>query len=52
MRNLVIARLQELADKDTEIEDSYGDVHVVADLDMMSNKDLLALLEDLIGFNG
>jgi hypothetical protein len=54
MRELVMLRLRELAAGvgETVLVDSYGEEHVVAELDMMSNKDLLALLEDLVGFNG
>ena len=54
MRELVIARLTELASHtgEVELEDSYGEVYAVADLHHLSNKDLLALLEDLVGFNG
>jgi hypothetical protein len=52
MRELVMARLRELADGDAELEDSYGETYVVSELDLLSNKDLLALLEDLVGFNG
>lgn len=52
MRDLVIKRLQECACGESVIEDSNGDEHVVAELDLMSDQDLLALFEDLIGFNG
>jgi hypothetical protein len=52
MRELVIERLEELAYGEPEIEDSYGEMHIVANFQKMSNADLLALLEDLIGFNG
>ena len=52
MRNLVIDRLKVCADGDAVIIDSNDDEHVVAELDLMSDEDLLALFEDLIGFNG
>ena len=52
MRNLVIARLQECAGNEAVIEDFHGDEHVVAELDLMSDEDLLILFEELIGFNG
>lgn len=51
MRNLVIARLQECAYNGV-ICDSYGEEFPVAKLEQMSNEDLLALFEDVIGFNG
>ena len=51
MRNLVIARLQECAHNGI-ICDSYGEEFPVAKLEQMSNADLLALLVDIIGFNG
>jgi hypothetical protein len=34
------------------IEDANGDEHVVSELDLMSDEDLLILFEELIGFNG
>ena len=52
MRELVIKRLTELADGEAVIFDFNGDEHVVADLDLASDEDLLALLEDVVGFNG
>jgi hypothetical protein len=54
MRELVMLRLRELAKcaGETVLVDSYGEEYVVAELDLLSNKDLLALLEDLVGFNG
>lgn len=52
MRELVIKRIQECVVGEEVIEDSNGDEHVVSELDLMSDDDLLALFEDLIGFNG
>lgn len=52
MRELVMLRLREIANGEKVLVDSYGEEYVVAELDLLSNKDLLALLEDLIGFNG
>ena len=55
MRNLVIARLKECAYDGASygvICDSYGEEFPVAKLEQMSNADLLALFEDVIGFNG
>lgn len=52
MRDLVIKRLQECACGEPVIEDENGDEHVVAELDLMSDEDLLILFEELIGFNG
>ena len=51
MRNLVIARLQECAHKGISFN-SDGEEYDATKLDQMSNEDLLALLEDVIGFNG
>jgi hypothetical protein len=51
VRNLVIARLQECAHKGI-IFNSDGEEYDATKLDQMSNEDLLALLEDVIGFNG
>ena len=51
MRNLVIARLQECAHKGI-IFNSDGEEILVAKLEQMSNEELLALFEDVIGFNG
>ena len=52
MRELVLKRLQECACGEPVIEDFNGDEHVVAELDLMSDEDLLILFEELIGFNG
>ena len=52
VRELVIKRIQECVVGEEVIEDSNGDEHVVSELDLMSDDDLLALFEDLIGFNG
>ena len=51
VRNLVIARLQECAHKGISFN-SDGEEYDATKLDQMSNEDLLALLEDVIGFNG
>lgn len=51
MRNLVIARLQECAYNGI-IFNSDGEEFPVAKLEQMSNEELLALFEDVIGFNG
>jgi hypothetical protein len=51
VRNLVIARLQECAHKGI-IFNSDGEEFPVAKLEQMSNEELLALFEDVIGFNG
>lgn len=51
MRNLVIKRLQECA-FDGIIVDSNEEEHVASELDLMTDEELLALLEDQIGFNG
>ena len=52
MRELIIERIKKMADGDKEIEDSYGDSHSVADLDLASDEDLLTLYTDMVGFNG
>jgi hypothetical protein len=52
VRELVIKRIQECAAGEQVIEDSNGDEHVVSELDLMSDDDLLILFEELIGFNG
>jgi len=52
MRDLVLKRLKECAAGEPVIEDFHGDEHVVAELDLMSDEDLLILFEELIGFNG
>lgn len=52
MRELVLKRLTECANGELIIEDFNGDEHVVAELDLMSDEDLLILFEELIGFNG
>ena len=52
VRELVLKRLKECAGGEAVIEDFNGDEHVVAELDLMSDEDLLILFEELIGFNG
>jgi len=52
VRELVIKRLKECAGGEAVIEDFNGDEHVVSELDLMSDEDLLILFEELIGFNG
>ena len=52
LRELVIKRLQECSFDSKVIVDSNEEEHVVSELDLMSDEDLLALFEDLIGFNG
>lgn len=52
MRELVLKRLKECACGEPVIEDANGDEHVVSELDLMSDEDLLILFEELIGFNG
>jgi hypothetical protein len=52
VRELVIKRIQDCAAGEPVIEDFNGDEHVVAELDLMSDEDLLILFEELIGFNG
>ena len=51
MRELVLKRLKEVADVKT-IVDSNDEEHLVSELDLYTDEDLLALFEDLIGFNG
>jgi len=52
VRDLVLKRLKECAGGEPVIKDFHGDEHVVAELDLMSDEDLLILFEELIGFNG
>jgi hypothetical protein len=56
MRELVIKRLTELANNEHDgklaIIDSNNVMIYVDDLNLASDKDLLSLLEDLVGFNG
>jgi hypothetical protein len=52
MRELVIERLKECSVDGKVIIDFNEDEHVVSELDLMSDEDLLALFEDQIGFNG
>jgi len=52
VRELVIKRLQECSFDGKIIIDSNEDEHVVSELDLMTDEDLLALFEDQIGFNG
>jgi hypothetical protein len=52
MRELVIKRLQECSFDGKIIIDSNEDEHVVSELDLMTDEDLLTLFEDQIGFNG
>lgn len=52
MRELIIKRVAECSPDGKIIIDSNEDEHVVSELDLMSDEDLLALLEDQIGFNG
>jgi hypothetical protein len=52
VRELVIKRLKECAGDEEVVTDFHGDEHVVSELDLMSDEDLLILFEELIGFNG
>jgi len=52
VHELVLKRLTECAGGEPVIEDANGDEHVVAELDLMGDEDLLILFEELIGFNG
>ena len=52
MRELVIERLKACSEDGIVIIDAYDDEYVVAELDLMSDEDLLMLFEDQIGFNG
>jgi hypothetical protein len=51
VRELVIKRIKEVADVKT-IVDSNDEEHLVSELDLYSDEDLLNLFEELIGFNG
>jgi hypothetical protein len=52
VRELVIKRITECACGEPVIEYLNGDEHVVTELDLMGDEDLLILFEELIGFNG
>ena len=52
VRELVIERLKACSEDGIVIIDAYDDEYVVAELDLMSDEDLLMLFEDQIGFNG
>ena len=52
VRELVIERLKACSEDGIVIIDAYDDEYVIAELDLLSDEDLLILFEDQIGFNG